>query len=71
MPQDKDFDSKYGIDPRQKSNIRRNSNNAPEGIDWDVLMNTAMNQKPHPEQTDLGFINRQNERRETNERNSF
>ncbi len=56
---DSDFDSSFGIDPRQKSNIRKNSDNIPTGIDWDALMNIALSGPSGPDQTPLGFINDQ------------
>ena len=54
-----DFTPEFGIDPRAKSNIQRNSKNAPNGIDWNTLINAGLKGPKSHGKTPLGMVNDQ------------
>lgn len=55
----KEWENQYGIDPRQKGNIRSNNQKAPSGIDWDTLIAKGLQKGNPSNKTSLGFVNDQ------------
>lgn len=59
MSKKDDFSPEFGLDPRAKSNIHRNSGTSPKGIDWDALINAGLKGQASNGKTPLGIVNDQ------------